>query len=147
MRKAITADAFRQAIAPEELLALAGAKCGAMTLRRKLAAFEGFARPYKPAAIREPAGRSIGRERNLEPFQHPPSGELVTARHLNLLLYEQERRSFGAFIVEHARALGAYMQSQLLTEHEREMAELYRSTDAIMRETAIAPKGYHASQA
>lgn len=64
-----------------------------------------------------------------------------------LKVYEQERRSFGAFIVEHARALGAYMQSQLLTEHEREMAELYRSTDAIMRETAIAPKGYHASQA
>lgn len=85
MRKAITADAFRQAIAPEELLALARAKCGAMTLGRKLAAFEGFALPHKPAAIREPAGRSVGRERNLEPFQHPPSGELVTARHLNLL--------------------------------------------------------------
>lgn len=57
-----------------------------------------------------------------------------------LKAYGEERRKFGEFIVGHARALGAYMQAQLLTEHEREMAEQYRSTDAVMRETAVSPK-------
>lgn len=56
-----------------------------------------------------------------------------------LKAYEDERRSFGRFIVDHARALGAYMQAQLHTAHEREMAERYRSTEAVMRETAVAP--------
>lgn len=56
-----------------------------------------------------------------------------------LKVYEAERRTVGAFIVEHARALGAYMQAQLLTEHERKMAERHRSTEAVMRETAVSP--------
>ena len=56
-----------------------------------------------------------------------------------LSAYEQERQPIGESIVGHARALGAYMQSQLLTEREREMAERYRSTEAVMRETAVAP--------
>lgn len=41
-----------------------------------------------------------------------------------LKAYEGPRVEFGAFIVNHARALGAYMQAQLRTEHEREMADL-----------------------
>ena len=62
-----------------------------------------------------------------------------------LRAYEEDRHQFGKFIVGHARALGAYMQAQLQTEHEREMAERYRSTDAVMRETAVAP-GAHGTR-
>lgn len=61
-----------------------------------------------------------------------------------LQAYDQERRTFGEFIVGHARALGAYMQAQLLTAHEREMAERYRSTEAVMRETAVSPVAHEA---
>jgi 2-polyprenyl-6-methoxyphenol hydroxylase-like FAD-dependent oxidoreductase len=61
-----------------------------------------------------------------------------------LEVYDNERRTFGEFIVGHARALGAYMQAQLLTEHEREMAERYRSTEAVMRETAVSPVAHEA---
>jgi 2-polyprenyl-6-methoxyphenol hydroxylase-like FAD-dependent oxidoreductase len=53
--------------------------------------------------------------------------------------YEQARVAFGSFIVGHARALGAYMQAQLRTPHEQAMAERYRSVEAVMRETAVAP--------
>jgi hypothetical protein len=34
------------------------------------------------------------------------------------------------------------MQAQLLTDREREMAERYRSTEAVMTETAVAPAGH-----
>jgi 2-polyprenyl-6-methoxyphenol hydroxylase-like FAD-dependent oxidoreductase len=54
--------------------------------------------------------------------------------------YERSRRPFGTFIVGHARNLGAYMQAQVLTQAEREAAEAYRTTDAVMRETAVAPE-------
>lgn len=53
--------------------------------------------------------------------------------------YSDERTAYGARIVAHARHLGAYMQAQLLTEHEMRMAELYRSPEAVMRETAVPP--------
>jgi len=53
--------------------------------------------------------------------------------------YEAARVGFGQFIVEHARALGAYMQAQLKTPHEQAMAERYRTPDAVMRGTAVAP--------
>lgn len=53
--------------------------------------------------------------------------------------YERQRLEFGSFIVGHARALGAYMQAQIHTEEERQMAERYRTPEAIMRETAVAP--------
>lgn len=56
-----------------------------------------------------------------------------------LRTYEQQRLRVGSFIVEHARALGAYMQAQLHSERERLMAEAYRTVDAVMRETAVAP--------
>jgi len=59
-----------------------------------------------------------------------------------LQVYDRQRRAFGEFIVEHARSLGAYMQAQLLTDREREMAERYRSTEAVMTETAVAPAAH-----
>ncbi|GAA0533712.1 monooxygenase [Pigmentiphaga sp. NML030171] len=56
--------------------------------------------------------------------------------------YGRQRVAFGTFIVGHARALGAYMQAQLRTPQEREMAERYRTPEAIMRETAVAPSNH-----
>jgi len=56
-----------------------------------------------------------------------------------LKAYSRERVAYGERIVAHARHLGAYMQAQLLTEHEVRMAELYRTPDAVMRETAVPP--------
>lgn len=41
-------------------------------------------------------------------------------------------------VVNHARALGAYMQAQILSTEERRNAERHRSPDAVMRETATA---------
>lgn len=60
--------------------------------------------------------------------------------HEALLRYEAQRLQEGAFIVGHARALGAYMQAQISTPEEREMAERYRSPEAVMRETAVSPR-------
>lgn len=56
-----------------------------------------------------------------------------------LKAYEASRLDAGSFIVSHARALGAYMQAQISTPAERAMAERYRSTEAVMRETAVPP--------
>lgn len=53
--------------------------------------------------------------------------------------YSVEWVEFGKRIVAHARHLGAYMQAQILTDHERKMAERYRTPEAVMTETAIAP--------
>ena len=52
--------------------------------------------------------------------------------------YETPRVEFGEFVVEHARALGAYMQAQIRTPHEREMAKKYRTPEAVMKETAVS---------
>lgn len=57
-----------------------------------------------------------------------------------LAAYSVQRVGYGRRIVAHARHLGAYMQAQLATEHEVRMAELYRSPDAVMRETAVPPR-------
>ncbi|SMG60454.1 FAD binding domain-containing protein [Paraburkholderia susongensis] len=51
--------------------------------------------------------------------------------------YSDVRTQFGIAIVQHARHLGAYMQAQLKDETEREMAERYRTPEAVMRETAV----------
>ena len=50
--------------------------------------------------------------------------------------YETARLGFGAAIIARARHLGAYMQAQIKTPHERQMAERYRTPEAVMRETA-----------
>ncbi|KER68475.1 monooxygenase [Burkholderia cepacia] len=54
--------------------------------------------------------------------------------------YEHQRLRFGTAIVEHARHLGAYMQAQMKSQIERDMAEKYRTPEAVMRETAVAPQ-------
>lgn len=41
-------------------------------------------------------------------------------------------------VVNHARALGAYMQAQILSAEERQNAERHRTADAVMRETATS---------
>lgn len=56
-----------------------------------------------------------------------------------LRAYGAQRLDTGRSIVGHARALGAYMQAQIRTPEEREMAERYRTTEAVMRETAVPP--------
>jgi 2-polyprenyl-6-methoxyphenol hydroxylase-like FAD-dependent oxidoreductase len=57
-----------------------------------------------------------------------------------LAAYSRERVAFGNMIVAHARRLGAYMQAQVRTAEEREMAERYRTPEAVMRETAVPPE-------
>ncbi|QYY29610.1 FAD binding domain-containing protein [Cupriavidus pinatubonensis] len=52
--------------------------------------------------------------------------------------YSAERVQVGQAVVEHARHLGAYMQAQLKSEQDREMAERYRTPEAVMRETAVS---------
>lgn len=52
--------------------------------------------------------------------------------------FERQRMRVGAAMIARARHLGAYMQAQIRTPQEREMAERYRTPDAVMRETAVA---------
>jgi 2-polyprenyl-6-methoxyphenol hydroxylase-like FAD-dependent oxidoreductase len=56
-----------------------------------------------------------------------------------LRTYSHQRCQFGTTIVAHARHLGAYLQAQTKSETERRMAEKYRTPEAVMRETAVAP--------
>ncbi|MGF6782165.1 FAD binding domain-containing protein [Paraburkholderia sp. GAS334] len=53
--------------------------------------------------------------------------------------YSDARTQFGNAIVQHARHLGVYMQAQLKTGVDREMADRFRTPEAVMRETAVAP--------
>ncbi len=55
-----------------------------------------------------------------------------------LAAFEAARMRLGRAVVARARALGAYMQAQLLTDAERRMAESHRDPDSVMRETAVA---------
>lgn len=52
--------------------------------------------------------------------------------------FDTLRRGTNAHVVDHARALGAYMQAQILSAVERQNAERHRSPEAVMRETATA---------
>lgn len=53
-----------------------------------------------------------------------------------LSAFEVDRLAYGQRIVRRARHLGAYMQSQLSSAEERKRAELHRSPQAVMQETA-----------
>jgi 2-polyprenyl-6-methoxyphenol hydroxylase-like FAD-dependent oxidoreductase len=55
-----------------------------------------------------------------------------------LAKFESSRIPFGAAVVRRARHLGAYMQAQVATAEERAMAELHRTPEAVMAETAVA---------
>ena len=52
--------------------------------------------------------------------------------------YQTDRLTSGEYIVARARGLGAYMQAQISTPHERAMAEKYRSAEMVMAETAVS---------
>lgn len=93
------------------------------------------ARPHCGMGVTKAGGDAVALVRALSATSSVPDA---------LQAYGQERRTVGEFIVGHARALGAYMQAQLLTEHERDMAERYRSTEAVMRETAVSPMAHAA---
>ena len=56
-----------------------------------------------------------------------------------LAAWNARRAPAGRHIVEHARRLGAYMQASRASAAERAMAQTYRSADAVLRETAVAP--------
>lgn len=58
--------------------------------------------------------------------------------HTSLEHYQTSRLASGKKIVARARALGAYMQAQISTPHERAMAAKYRSPEVVMAETAIS---------
>ncbi len=53
--------------------------------------------------------------------------------------YERERQPYGTKCIARARHLGAYLQAQIRSDAERAMAERYRTTEAVLRETAISP--------
>jgi 2-polyprenyl-6-methoxyphenol hydroxylase-like FAD-dependent oxidoreductase len=63
---------------------------------------------------------------------------LATARTIEAALeaFEATRRTVGQRIVAHGRDLGAAMQAQLSTEHERAMAARYRDPAAVLADTA-----------
>ncbi|WP_321960574.1 FAD binding domain-containing protein [Paraburkholderia sp. J7] len=88
------------------------------------------ARPHCGMGVTKAAGDATQLARSLS-----ATGNIDQA----LAEYERQRLQFGCAIVEHARHLGAYMQAQMKSPFEREMAEKYRTPEAVMRETAVAP--------
>ncbi len=86
------------------------------------------ARPHCGMGVTKAAGDAVELVRALTLHEDPEAA---------LKAYEALRVKCGEFIVEHARALGAYMQAQIKTPQEQEMAERYRTPDAVMRETAV----------
>ncbi len=54
-----------------------------------------------------------------------------------LMRFERERYEAGSTCVNQSRALGAYLQAQLLSDKERRFAEQHRTTAAVLRETAV----------
>lgn len=89
------------------------------------------ARPHCGMGVTKAAGDALA---IVEALERHASVEVALAD------YSEQRSRFGASIVQHARHLGAYMQAQLRSEEEREMAELYRTPEAVMRETAVPVK-------
>ncbi|WP_218509259.1 FAD binding domain-containing protein [Variovorax sp. dw_308] len=88
------------------------------------------ARPHCGMGVTKAAGDAVALVDALQ-----GNDDIATA----LRVYEKGRLAFGRFIVSHARALGAYMQAQIRTPEEQAMAERYRTHDAVMDETAVAP--------
>lgn len=88
------------------------------------------ARPHCGMGVTKAAGDAASLVEQLQAHDDVPAA---------LKAYDAKRVPFGNFIVGHARSLGAYMQAQLKTEHERAMAERYRTPEAVMRETAVSP--------
>jgi 2-polyprenyl-6-methoxyphenol hydroxylase-like FAD-dependent oxidoreductase len=91
------------------------------------------ARPHCGMGVTKAAGDALALVAALE-----RNNDAATA----LADYEQHRIAFGDTVVNHARHLGAYMQAQLKTQAEQEMAERYRTPEAVMRETAVSTPFY-----
>lgn len=53
-----------------------------------------------------------------------------------LATFDASRTAIGHRIITRARHLGAYMQAQVLTRAEQEAAQVHRTAEAVMRETA-----------
>lgn len=87
------------------------------------------ARPHCGMGVTKAAGDAVALADALQ--QH--GNDLDAA----LRAYEAARVPYGHAVVRHARHLGAYMQAQLQSDEEREMAERYRTPEAVMRETAV----------
>lgn len=62
--------------------------------------------------------------------------ESHTDQSATLKQFENHRQPRGRSWVKSSRELGAYLQAQLLSDEERHFANLHRTTDAVMRETA-----------
>lgn len=87
------------------------------------------ARPHCGMGVTKAASDALALTQALEACTDVPAA---------LLRYSDQRTPTGAAIVQHARHLGAYMQAQLRNDSERQMAERYRTPEAVMRETAVA---------
>ena len=87
------------------------------------------ARPHCGMGVTKAAGDAVALAAALQ--QH--GSDLEAA----LQAYSRERVPYGNAVINHARHLGAYMQAQLKSAEEREMAERYRTPEAVMRETAV----------
>jgi 2-polyprenyl-6-methoxyphenol hydroxylase-like FAD-dependent oxidoreductase len=89
------------------------------------------ARPHAGLGVTKAAGDAMVLADALR--ESPDDVDAALAR------YQIARLEYGRTVVARGRHLGAYMQAQIKTEREREMAERYRTPEAIMRETAIPP--------
>ncbi|WP_354683332.1 FAD binding domain-containing protein [Cupriavidus necator] len=87
------------------------------------------ARPHCGMGVTKAAGDAMAMVRALAAHQDVEAA---------LEAYSTARVEVGNAIVEHARHLGAYMQAQLRSDKDREMAERYRTPEAVMRETAVS---------
>ncbi|KMO42738.1 monooxygenase [Methylobacterium variabile] len=120
-----TAQPFLQAIQDLEAPRMA---LGRRTVILGDAAF--VARPHVGMGVTKAAADADALARALEAHPH----DLPAA----LSQFEAARLAFGRAVVRRARELGAYMQAQILTPHERALAERHRAPEAVMAETAVA---------
>jgi 2-polyprenyl-6-methoxyphenol hydroxylase-like FAD-dependent oxidoreductase len=86
------------------------------------------ARPHVGAGVTKAAQDALSLTNSL--------GNADGSVEMGLLAFEHERKAVGAKIIRRARQLGAYMQSQVSTRQERQDAELHRTPEAVVRETA-----------
>jgi 2-polyprenyl-6-methoxyphenol hydroxylase-like FAD-dependent oxidoreductase len=86
------------------------------------------ARPHVGAGVAKAAQDALTLVESLA-----TGGEIKAA----LTRFERERTTIGRRIIAHARHLGAYMQPRQATTEERRMAEIHRSPEAVLTETAV----------
>lgn len=96
------------------------------------------ARPHVGMGVTKAAGDAVALADALRAHDDVDEG---------LKVYEAARLRLGAVVIARARHLGAYMQAQIKTESEREMAERYRTPAAVMRETATPESMWGANPA